>query len=364
MAAISQTKAETIQRYADNELLHAATQASMQRSARDWSVDQPTRPPDPAILTASLQALEDGQTHYVDVPGIGPLRKALATYLNLPGLDETNLLVTTGIQESRFLTIQKIGEQYERIGLPAVVHPGVRQAIGVRPMEIEPLAVDDATLLPTLESLRSVLDAGCKLVYLESPGRLSGATYDQETIAAIAQLIIEFDAGVIWDQGLAPWATDYVSLATAPNIAERVAVIGEAWPGIGLESWAIGYIGTTNAAWFDPVRSQKQIMAICTSTASQYAALQAAEEYATVHATQVEQLAAARQMVVETIEGAGAKILSGATATLLALRDTAAGAVATRITAAGGIYADGADFGAAGVLRLTMIPEQTITLAN
>lgn len=363
MAATSQTKAQSIQRHAGNELLHAATLVPMRSSAKDWSVDQPTTTPDPAILAASLQALEEGQTHYVGVPGIDPLRMALASHLDLPGYDENNMLVTTGIQESRFLAIQKIGEQYERIGLPSVVHPGVRQALGVRPLDIEELSVDTTTLLPTLESLRNALEAGGKFFYLESPGRLTGATFDAEAVATIAQLLTEFGAGVIWDQGLAPWATSYVSLASQSDMADRVAVIGEAWPGVGLEGWAIGYIGA-NKAWFDPMSSQKQIMAICTSTASQYAALKAAEQYATVHAAQVDQLAELRQATTEVMQGAGAEVLPSATVHLLALRDAATGAVASGLAAQGATYADGADFGAAGVLRLTMMPKQTITLAT
>ncbi|MEM7124774.1 MAG: aminotransferase class I/II-fold pyridoxal phosphate-dependent enzyme [Chloroflexota bacterium] len=362
MAEISQTKAKAIQRHAINELLQAPTLVPLRRSDQDWSVDQPTIVPDSTILMASVQALEEGQTHYVGVPGIEPLRAALALHLNLPGYNESNMLVTTGVQESRFLTIQKIGEEYGRIGLPAVVHPGVRQAIGTRPLGMELLAVEPSTQLPTLASVRAALESGCKLIYLESPSRLTGATFDQETVATIAKLLIEFDAGAIWDQGLAPWATDYASLAAQPGMAERVAVIGEAWPGIGLESWAIGYIGA-NANWFPSMQSQKQIMAICTSTATQYAALKAAEQYDAVHGEQVEQLAQLRQETVAKVEAAGAEVLHGETATLLALRDSA-DSVANGLTASGASYADGADFGAAGVLRLTMMPEQVISFVG
>ena len=83
----SQTKETIIQRHIANELLQAPILSPMQRSqGQDLSVDQPTMQPDPAIVESAATALEQGQTHYVDVPGIAPLREALTAYLKDMGL--------------------------------------------------------------------------------------------------------------------------------------------------------------------------------------------------------------------------------------------------------------------------------------
>ncbi|MBI1298481.1 aminotransferase class I/II-fold pyridoxal phosphate-dependent enzyme [bacterium] len=347
----SLTKQKAVARLAENALLQTPLLAQLPAHAQDLSPDQPTTAPLAAVLENSQAALEQGETHYVDVPGIAPLRTALADYLNnlgLTGYAEANVLVTAGVQESRFLTIQKIGEKFGRIGIPAVIHPGARKAAGVRAIEINEIAVDvTSSALPTPEAIRSVLADGCRLLYLESPSRLTGEAYSADNVAAIAALLMEFDAAAIWDQGQAPWVQNYVSLGSQPGMADRVAVIGESWPGIGLESWAIGYIAA-KADWWEPMRSQKQIMAICTNTASQYAALKGAEIYGEVHADQVASLSEQQAAAKDAARAGGFIILNGDAVNLLAVSgvDTAA------LDAAGVTYADGAIFGAPGIVRL------------
>jgi aspartate/methionine/tyrosine aminotransferase len=81
-----------------------------------------------------------------------------------------HVVVTAGIQENRFFTIQILGDQAGHIGLPEVVHPGVRMAAGVRPLEVKTVSVDaEHGYLPTPAALRAAIRNGCSLVYIESP---------------------------------------------------------------------------------------------------------------------------------------------------------------------------------------------------
>jgi aspartate/methionine/tyrosine aminotransferase len=363
------TKKTIIQRHATNELLQAPTLPPMQRAqGRDLSVEQPTMYPDPAIVESAAAATEQRQTHYVDVPGIAPLREMLAETLKdvgLVGYEQANVLVTAGIQECRFLSIQMIGESFGCIALPDVVHPGARKAAGVRKISIRSLPVDvENGMLPTLQGMRETLESGCKLLYLESPVRLTGAVFDAATVSEIAAMIHEFDAAVIWDQGTAPWIQNarYVSLGGQPGVAERVAVFGEAWPGVGLESWFIGYVAA-NEDWFESMRSQKQMMSICTSTPSQFGAIKAAEVYANRHAAQVEELAQCRREALEVARKLDARPLTGAAVNLIAVRLSDPGQVSTALRDGGFWFADGADFGAQGVLRLSVTTDKAVVEA-
>lgn len=348
----SKTKQWIIQRHLDNALLQTAIHTPMAQHASDISVDQPSIAVDERMIDSAFSALQQGQTHYVDVPGIQPLRDKLAgfmTELGLQGYDPVNMIVTAGVQEARFLSLQMIGEAQGGVGLPTIVDPGARLAIGVRLIPVTAIPADPATGLATLDGIAATLAGGCKLVYLESPSRLTGAAYDAAAVQTIADLLAQHDAGAIWDQGLAPWTEGYVSLASRPGMAERVIALGEAWPGVGLESWYLGYIATPTR-WFEPMRSQKQVIAICTSTASQYAALAAADVYAGCHTAQRGQLAASRQAAQASLEQAGALALPGGAASVLAVR--VSNAQHQALAKAGVTVADGAAFGAAGVVRL------------
>ena len=294
------------------------------QSQNDLSADGIIRPLDERIIAATAEALESGQTHYVDVPGIAPLREALASFLGSfadAAYEAGNIVVTAGMQEARFLSIQMIGAQFDNIGIPEVIHPGVRKALGTRARQVISLPVDaQAHYLASLESISDALASGCQLLYLESPSRLSGAVYSDQQVAAISQAIAEHDAAAIWDQGLAVWVDgDYASLAANDSEAERVAVLGEAFPGLGLAAWFIGYIAAP-AAWVPTMQSQKQIMSICTSTASQYAALEASQLYASEGIPQLPSLRQTRDAVAQQANDSGLEVLSGAACNIIALR--------------------------------------------
>jgi aspartate/methionine/tyrosine aminotransferase len=340
----------------ENALLRSAVLPPVSTHDGDLSADDLIVPLDERVIAAAVDALESGQTHYVDVPGIAPLRQAVAAYLSAQtgaNYQQPNVIVTAGIQESRFLTIQMIGESFGRIALPAVGHPGVRKAVGVRAMQTDVIPVDPATMLAAVDGVRAALQAGARLLYLESPSRLTGAAYTAEQVAALAALARDYTATILWDQGLSPWAAAYTSLGSQPDMLEHAALIGEAFPGMGLSSWLIGYIAAPEAL-VPPMQSQKQIMAICTSTAAQYAALESSRLYAESLPSQVARLAAKRDQIAAAVSGA--EVMPGSTATVLALRfalDAKAAALA-KLIAAGFSAADGADFGAPDILRLTI----------
>lgn len=354
----SQTITEVLQEHAGNKDLNTASPAHIMRSQTDLGADGIVRPLDERIIATAVDALESGQTHYVDVPGIAPLRGAVAEFLSASfgaAYEQGNIVITAGIQESRFLSIQMIGAQFENIGVPDVVHPGVRKALGTRKRNVISLAVDaHAGYLPSVETIAAAVAGGCRLLFLESPSRLSGAVYTAEQVAAISQIVTENDAAVIWDQGLSLWVDGYNSLASHDSEAASVATIGEAWPGMGLASWFIGYIAAPEA-WVPPMQSQKQIQSICTSTASQYGALEAGNLYAAEGNLQLASLQRLRSGLPQLASDASLELVRGGAANIIALHaPSSAATTLSKLQAAGYSAADGALFGAPDVIRLNV----------
>ena len=352
----SATEAFMLNWHHANRALNTPLPAQTAQHDLDFSADAIISPLDERIIASASEAMEAGQTHYVDVPGIGPLREALADFLNSAcgsAYAAGNIIVTAGVQEARFLTIQKIGEMYDNIGIPAVAHPGVQKALGVRRRHIVSLPVDSARgYLPTIDGIAAAVADGCRLIYLESPSRLSGAAYSADEVAAISQFVNEHEAAVIWDQGLAPWiAGDCSSLAAQESTPTRVAAISDGWPGLGLSSWFLGAIAAPEA-WIPPMQSQKQIMAICTATATQYAALEAGKIYSESHTERLSQLSRQREGVLQAAAAANLDVVAGGAVNIVALRAGAGGEAALEKLRASG--ADGNHFGAPDVVRLTI----------
>ena len=355
----SNTKNAILAQHQANEDLNTPLLPQVARGDSDLAADGMRGPLDERIIAAASAALEDGQTHYVDVPGIGPLRAAVADYLKGAAgasYQDSNILITAGMQESRFLSIQMIGERYDSIALPAVVHPGVRKALGVRSRNPRTMPVHPAKgYLPSVDAIAQAAADGTdrrRLFYLESPSRLSGAAYTAVEVAAISQIIADKDAAVIWDQGLAPWVEGaYASPAALDSDCARIATIGEAFSGMGLASWFIGYIAAPEA-WLASLQSQKQIMAICTSTASQYAALEAAQLYSEAQARQLARLAQLRADLLGAASEAGLKVIGGEAVNLIALELSEDDM--KKISRAGIEFAAGSLFGAPDVIRLNV----------
>lgn len=352
----SENKSEILAAHEANSALNYPTMAPVAQCDKDLSADGIASPLDERIIAASSEALEAGETHYVDVPGIAPLRAAIAEFLNSSTgarCEPGNIIVTAGVQESRFLTIQKIGENFESIAVPEVAHPGAQKALGVRARNVIPLPVDaERGYLPPVKAISEVVAGGCRLVYLESPSRLSGAAYTNDEVAAIAQLLQDAGASAIWDQGLAPWVDgDCPSLAALEDAPALFTTIGEAFPGMGLASWHIGYIAAPEDQ-IPSMQSQKQIMAICTSTAAQYAALEASNLFIEARGLKLSQLSQLKSRLIEVAADRGLDVVTGDAKNITALRATEAGAANLR--RAGFDFADGAAFGAPAVIRLNV----------
>lgn len=354
----SRTKQRVIQRHRSNDLLQDPLLAAVQQSETDLSVDQPTMELDPDVVQETVEALKAGNTHYAPVPGVESLREALANHVNSGGLsayESEDILVTAGVQEARFLSLQKVGEMFDCVAMPEVVDPGVRKAAAVRQLDVRFLPVDTETgMLLTLRTLEEALHDGCRLFYLELPARISGAFYNPCTVDAVADLFESFGASVILDQGLKPWASDEcVSLASLPGMASRTVALGEVWPGVGLEGLMIGYIAA-RGEWWEHMRSQKQIQSICTSTASQFAAIKAAEVYGRVHETKASELMEKRREALELMPKLDAQALTGGAVNVIGLQLSRPEHARMTLREHGYCFANGADFGAPHAIRLSV----------
>jgi aspartate/methionine/tyrosine aminotransferase len=227
--------------------------------------------------------------------------------------------------------------------------------LGARTQDVHTLATErDRGFLPSIAAVRDALEQGVELLYLESPSRFTGATYESAAVDRIAGLLREHDAGAIWDQGQAVWVPDgsYTSLASVDGTTGRTALLGEAWPGKGLESWFAGYVGTANEDWFDPMESQKQVMSICTSTPTQYAAHAIGTQFSETHPAHRKSLSESRAEAVAVANDIGVRPLPGDAANLVALPLSAARR--DRLDDAGIDFADGTAFGAPEAVRLSV----------
>jgi len=323
----------------------------------DFQGEYPTHLLPGEARSSVVEALQRKETHYVNVPGITPLREAIAVFLTDLGINTPmeKVLVTAGEQEARFLTLHSLLQDGYNAAVPAVVSPGVQRVISIKSRQAQTIPVDRSKgMLPDLASLEQTLKSGSNLIYLESPNRLTGYVYEQEEVQQIAALLESYDALSIWDQSTAPAVIGkYSSLISfAP---ERVLAFGPLWPGLGLDTWQLGYI-TASDSFVQSLTKLKQAISICTSSPLQWAAVGASKVFAEKHAALKFDMEAIRQEVLTSFQS-DERVLIGSTTNILAidLGETAPQAL-QRLEADGFHVTNGSVFGAPGILRIVMKP--------
>jgi aspartate/methionine/tyrosine aminotransferase len=202
---------------------------------------------------AAIAALERGETHYTDRPGILPLRKKVAEILNARyGLeaDPNTIVITCGDTEARFVSVQCLLVSGD--GLVCLENASL----------LEPsLIIRDAHLIKPGEELRDV-----KVLYLISDtNEVQRDKYLQHAKENNWWIIFE----VTSDNNFHP--------IQDAMLKDKVITIGAIGKKQGLESWRVGFLHAPKGE-APELRSFKQALTICTTSLSQYAALAVMEE--------------------------------------------------------------------------------------
>jgi len=201
----------------------------------------------PPVRAAVAAALDRGETHYTDRPGILPLREKIAALLRLRFSVEVNakndLVVTCGVTEARFVATQQL------------LRPGDLLAA---PVEADRLYGAAALRRVILET---AISPGTQAVYLTSSTPEVALRAHLAATPPTAAVLYEVDK-----------PENRFHPAQLAGFRDRTVTIGQ----LNEESWRIGYLASPGA--FSPaMRDFKQALTICSTNLSQWAALAAME---------------------------------------------------------------------------------------
>jgi aspartate/methionine/tyrosine aminotransferase len=201
-----------------------------------------------SIREAAIVALNRGETHYTDRPGILPLRQKVAEFLrarfDVTVNPKSSVVITCGATEARFVAVQQLLQPGQT--LRALSHSErVQGAAIVRGLSL--LTASDA-------------DADTGAIYLNS---LTPEDIRSRWLARAKDsggwVIFE----VMGDAAFHP---------AAAGLLEQTVTIGAIGDEAGLAAWRVGFLAAPekNAT---PLRDFKQALTICTTNLSQWAAL-------------------------------------------------------------------------------------------
>jgi aspartate/methionine/tyrosine aminotransferase len=223
-----------------------------------------------AVRAAADEALQRGETHYTDRPGILPLRQQVARRLARDFGAQVDaakgVVITCGGTEARFVAVQQLLP--EGGTLIALSHPErVAAACIVRDVNLvgpdATVVGPDATVVgpdATVVGPDATIASDARVaLYLngETPDDVADP-WLQRAQAARWPVVFEADAG-----GRHP---------AALGLAEQTITIGSLGLEEGMASWRLGFLAAP-AAQAGPLRDFKQALTICTTNVSQWGAL-------------------------------------------------------------------------------------------
>ena len=205
----------------------------------------------PHIVEAALKAIKDGETRYAaPSKGIRPLLEAIAVKTERDSkvrVDPmSDIIVTPGGKLALFLALKAMLDPGDEVLIPApywVSYPSVAIMVGGVPVPIETGSDDNYRL--RLEHLRAHVTERTKAIIINSPCNPTGHMLSSEEIESVATLALESDLYIISDEIYEKLNFDgrpAVSLASIPEIADRVIIINGMSKAYAMTGWRLGWL--------------------------------------------------------------------------------------------------------------------------
>ena len=205
----------------------------------------------PHIVDAALKAIRDGETRYAaPSKGIRPLLEAIAVKTETDSkvrLDPmSDIIVTPGGKLALFLALKAMLDPGDEVLIPApywVSYPSIATMVGGVPVTVETRSDDNYRL--RLEHLREHVTPKSKVLIINSPCNPTGHMLSSEEIEAVATLALEEDLYIISDEIYEKLNFDgrpAVSLASIPDIANRVVIINGMSKAYAMTGWRLGWL--------------------------------------------------------------------------------------------------------------------------
>lgn len=231
------------------------------------------------IREAGITAIKRGYTQYTSNKGMAELRTEISKYLknrfNVEFSPE-QVMVTVGASEAIDLALRAVVDEGDEVLIPDPSYvsymPCVQLAGGV-PVSV-PCNGENGFKL-TLDALESVITPKTKAIIFPYPNNPTGGIMEKEYIDRIIPFIVKHDLLVISDEIYAEltYGGKHVSIASFPEMKDRVIVINGFSKAFAMTGWRIGFVCATDPV-FSAMLKIHQYTTICAPIFSQYASLE------------------------------------------------------------------------------------------
>jgi len=234
------------------------------------------------IREAAIYAIEKGKTFYTANKGLLELREEICKYnkrrFNIDYDPKDNVLCTVGGSEAIDLVMRSLVNEGDEVIIPSPGYvaytPMVQLAKGV---VVTTELKEENRFKLTADALEKVITEKSKILLLNFPNNPTGGVMTRSDYEAIVPIIKKHNLFVVTDEIYAELTYDkkHVSIAEFTEIKDRVIVINGFSKAYSMTGYRVGYI-LAHKELIDMMNKVHQYNVMCTSTISQFAAIEAA----------------------------------------------------------------------------------------
>jgi aminotransferase len=203
--------------------------------------------PEP-ILTAGINSLRGGHTHYTSNTGMIELRTGISRHLyHLYGVEydpALEILVTVGVSEAMYLALTAIINPGDEVIVPQpcfVAYAAEVTLAGGTPVPIATRVENNFQV--TAEEIEAAITRHTKALLIGYPNNPTGAVLERATMEAIAKVAQKHDILVISDEiyDRLVYGIEHVCFASLPGMWERTILLGGFSKAYAMTGWRLGY---------------------------------------------------------------------------------------------------------------------------
>ncbi len=232
------------------------------------------------IRDAGVKAIKNGYTQYTSNKGLPELRKEISEYLKTNfdvDFSSDDTVITVGASEAIDITLRAIVNEGDEILVPDPSYVSYKpcvELLGGVAVSIPCDGENGFKLTP--DALESVITDKTKAIIFPYPNNPTGGIMEKEYIEKIIPVILKHDLLVISDEIYAEltYAKRHCSIASFPEMKDRVVLISGFSKAFAMTGWRIGYVCAPQPILATLLKIH-QYSIICAPIFAQYAALEA-----------------------------------------------------------------------------------------
>ena len=257
-----------------------ANQIPSTPGAVNLTIGQPDFPTPEAVKQAGVEAIRNDQTSYTHNAGAMELRQAVQSFFKdsygLSYRAEDEIIVTNGASEGLDSVFRTILEEGDEVILPAPTYPGYEPLVQLCGAKVVYLDTSETGFKPDPQALEELITERTKAVLMNFPSNPTGVTMTMGELDALKTVFERHDLYIVADEIYSEntFGGAHCTFACFESLREKTILVHGLSKSHSMTGWRIGFI-------LGPVEVMQHVLkvhqynAICASTPSQYAAMEA-----------------------------------------------------------------------------------------